>query len=77
MGTADTSSEKTHCELIGEWVAARCARWVGDPPVRPVPPEVIAWLGTIRWNPAPEATNPTCGVLGWVVKTLNNPDWAE
>jgi hypothetical protein len=74
MGTMGT--EKTHCEQIGEWVAARCTKRV-QRTGKDVPQEVIDWLDRIEWNPSPEDTDPTYEVLGWAIKTINDPDWLE
>ena len=60
--------------LVGDWVTARCRKRVRNPE-KPTPDYVKLWLKTIDWNPHAEDTEAPAPVLGWVVKTIEDPDW--
>ena len=70
MGTTDYENERR----MGDWVCARC-RKRAEEHGKPMPPEVEAWLGTIKWNPGAKNTEATDKVLGWLIKTIVDPDW--
>ena len=59
---------------LGEWVTARC-RKRAEVHGKPMPVEVKHWLDHGGNSPVTKDTKATETVLGWVVKTLEDPDW--
>jgi hypothetical protein len=60
---------------VGDWVTTRCQRHRAGT----VTQRVMAWLATGGPNGGPvDATSkPSPEVLGWIVKTIEDPDWVE
>ena len=61
---------------MGEWVAARC-RKRAEEYGKPMPQVVKDWLDKGGDSPANQNTKPTVIVLGWLILTINDPDWDE
>lgn len=63
--------------LMGNWVRERCkARY--DQLHKPMPADIVNWLKTAgSKSPADGGSDPTGKVLGWMVWTVIDPDWAE
>jgi len=61
--------------LMGDWVTARCRKRVKETG-KPMPPDVANWLDTGGNSPADENTEPPPRVLGWLIKTIDEPIWA-
>ena len=76
MTTESETLEFTYEIRMGEWVASRCRKRAEDHGI-PMPAEVKDWLDNGGNSPANENTPPTALVMGWVVKTIEDPDWPE
>ena len=65
-----------HEEAMGKWVADRCRKRAKKYD-KPMDPKVVEWLETGGNSPPTEDTPPSSIALGWVIKTIENPAWAE
>ena len=70
-----TTENAYECEdLLGQWVTARLKKrhdlGHGAPP-----DAVCVWVKTAGKSPADGDSEATSEVLGWVIKTIEDPDW--
>ena len=74
----NTDQSDYSCEaLMGQWVTARCNKRY-DNTEKPMPEDVCAWLRTAgSESAADETSKPPAMVLGWMVKTVIDPDWYQ
>lgn len=65
-----------HEDIMGQWVRGRCL--LRNAHGHPMPEYVKTWLEKIGGNPHvdPNAGAPP-DVGGWLIKTLEDPDWGE
>ena len=61
-------------QMLADWVKARCDKRVKEHG-KPVPGYVKDWLGGIEWNPAAQDTVAPAPVIGWLFKSLEDPNW--
>ncbi|MGD8451549.1 MAG: hypothetical protein PVJ57_06995 [Phycisphaerae bacterium] len=61
---------------MGEWVAARC-RKRAEEHGKAMPDRVKEWLDTGGNSPVNQDTPPPPDILGWVIKSIEDPDWLE
>ena len=63
-------------ELLGQWVAARLKKRYdlghGAPP-----DAVCTWVRTAGNSAADQNCEAPALVLGWLIKSIEDPDWAE
>lgn len=72
-----TTEYAYECEnLLGKWVTARLKKRY-DLGHKPMPDAVCTWVKTAGKSPADENSEAPSEVLGWVIKTIEDPDWAE
>ena len=71
-----TTEDVYECEdLLGKWVTARLIKrhLKHGPP----PDAVCTWVTTAGNSPADENSEATPEVLGYVIKTIEDPDWPD
>lgn len=73
METNDIDYEKFD-KLMGDWVTARCRKRTVEHG-KPMDKNVWEWLKGLEWNPSAKDAEAPAEVLGWVVKTIEDPDW--
>lgn len=64
-------------QVMGEWVTARCRKRAAAPISKEMPPEVKRWLKYGGNSPPGATTVATQQILGWLIKTIEKPDWDE
>lgn len=65
------------CEiLLGQWVTARLKKRY-DLGHGPPPDGVCSWVKTGGSSPADENSTAPAEALGWLIKTIEDPDWDE
>lgn len=62
-------------KMIGEWVTARCAKRYNLK--GKMPDYVITWLETGGNSPVNQDSEAPPDVEGWLIKTIDDPDWPE
>ncbi|UCE58767.1 MAG: hypothetical protein JSU63_15140 [Phycisphaerales bacterium] len=73
MFTFTMSPQYEKEEQIGDWVTARC-RSRDEDHGKEMPSAVSEWLAG-NGNPVTKTSRPTSEVLGWLVKTIEDPAW--
>ncbi|MHC4414213.1 MAG: hypothetical protein ACYS0G_02895 [Planctomycetota bacterium] len=69
----------TYEDIMGAWVRGRCM--LRESFGHSMPKEIKDWLETVAGKPPVSNVNPlesaNSDVLGWLLKTIEDPDWAE
>ncbi|MGD2110311.1 MAG: hypothetical protein PVI86_13100 [Phycisphaerae bacterium] len=62
-------------DRLGTWVAQRCRKRYDLKGM--MPEEIITWLLTGGNSPPNGDTEATANVVGWLIKTIEDPDWPD